>query len=64
MGSDSQKGTKIVQLRVEIAEYQRLRLKTQAVRKGLTMGELLERLLDEPLRQLELEALEEAKTPR
>lgn len=52
---------KIVQLRVDISDSLRTRLKTQAVRKGVTMGELLEQIADEPLRQLELEALEKAK---
>lgn len=52
---------KTVMLRVEIPENLRTRLKTQAVRRGVTMGELLEQITDEPLRQLELEALEEAK---
>lgn len=51
----------VVMLRVEIPENLRTRLKTQAVRRGVTMGELLEQITDEPLRQLELEALEEAK---
>jgi len=52
---------KIVQLRVDISEGLRIRLKTQAVRRGVTMGELLAQITDEPLKQLELEALEEAK---
>lgn len=52
---------KTVMLRVEIPENLRTRLKTQAVRKGVTMGELLEQIADEPLRRLELEALENAK---
>lgn len=52
---------KTVMLRVEIPENLRTRLKTQAVRKGITMGELLQEIADEPLRQLELEALENAK---
>lgn len=52
---------KTVQLRVDIPESLRTRLKTQAVRRGVTMGDLLQDLLDKPLRGLELEALEEVK---
>lgn len=49
-------------LRVEIPEALRTRLKTQAVRMGITMGELLVQITDEPLRQLELEALENVRS--
>ncbi|WP_041781615.1 hypothetical protein [Allocoleopsis franciscana] len=53
---------KTVQLRVDIPDALRTRLKTQAVRRGVTMGELLQELIEKPLRHLEIEALEEAKT--
>ena len=48
-----------VMLRVEVAEALRNRLKAQSARMGITMGELVERLVDEPitLKELELEAL-------
>ncbi len=48
-----------VMLRVEVSEPLRNRLKAQSARMGITMGELVERLVDEPvtLRELELEAL-------
>lgn len=38
----SKEAAKTVMLRVEIPENLRTRLKTQAVRRGITMGELLE----------------------
>lgn len=48
-----------VMLRVEVSETLRNRLKAQSARMGVTMGELVEKLADEPvtLRELELEAL-------
>jgi hypothetical protein len=48
-----------VMLRVEVSETLRNRLKAQSARMGMTMGELVERLVDEPitLKELELEAL-------
>jgi hypothetical protein len=48
-----------VMLRVEVSEALRNRLKAQSARMGMTMGELVERLVDEPitLKQLEREAL-------
>ncbi len=48
-----------VMLRVEVPEALRNRLKAQSARMGMTMGELVERLVDEPitLKELELEAL-------
>ena len=48
-----------VMLRVEVSEALRNRLKAQSARMGMTMGELVERLVDEPitLKELELEAL-------
>lgn len=48
-----------VMLRVEISEELRSRLKSQAVRVNKTMGELLEELIEKPLRQLELENVRE-----
>ena len=50
-----------VQLRVDIPEALRTRLKTQSVRRGITMGDLLQDLIEKPLKDLEIEALEEAK---
>lgn len=44
-----------VMLRVEISGELRTRLKSQAVRVNKTMGELLEQLIEKPLRELELE---------
>lgn len=46
-----------VMLRVEISEELRTRLKSQAVRVSKTMGELLEELIERPLRELELESV-------
>ena len=48
-----------VMLRVEVSEALRNRLKAQSARMGITMGELVERLVDESitLKELELEAL-------
>ena len=48
-----------VMLRVEVSEAVRNRLKAQSARLGITMGELVERLVDKPitLKELELEAL-------
>ncbi len=51
----------IVPLRVDVSRELRTRLRTQASRLEQTMGQLLERLLDEPLTELELEGLEKAK---
>lgn len=47
-----------VMLRVEVSKALRNRLKAQSARMGMTMGELVERLVDEPitLKELELEA--------
>lgn len=47
-----------VMLRVEVSSALRNRLKAQSARMGITMGELVERLVDEQttLKQLELEA--------
>lgn len=46
-------------LRVEVSEALRNRLKAQSARMKITMGELVEKLVDEPitLRELEVEAL-------
>ncbi len=48
-----------VMLRVEVSEALRNRLKAQSARMTITMGELVEKLVDEPitLRELEVEAL-------
>jgi hypothetical protein len=48
-----------VMLRVEVSVALRNRLKAQSARMGITMGEMVERLVDEPitLKELELEAL-------
>lgn len=48
-----------VMLRVEVPKALRNRLKAQSARMGMTMGELVERLVDEPttLKELEVEAL-------
>ena len=54
----AEKAKDAVVLRVEVPERLRTRLRTQAVRTGVTMGELIERLIDEPLREIEREALE------
>jgi hypothetical protein len=46
-------------LRVEVPETLRNRLKAQSARMQITMGELVEKLIDEPitLRELEIETL-------
>lgn len=50
---------KAVMLRVEVPEALRNRLKAQSARMKITMGELVEKLVDEPitLKALEREAL-------
>ena len=52
------KDKKTVMLRVEVSEAIRDRLKVQSARMKLTMGELVEKLVQEPiaLKDLELEA--------
>jgi hypothetical protein len=57
----SEKAEDSVVLRVEVSEDFRTRLKTQAVRRGVTMGEILEMHMDNTLRQLEAETLEKVK---
>ncbi len=54
----AEKDNKTVMLRVEVSEAIRDRLKVQSARMKLTMGELVEKLLQEPitLKELELEA--------
>lgn len=54
-----------VMLKVEVSGIFRTRLKSQAVRVGKTMGELLEELTEGALRELELEnaGLELSKAP-
>ena len=44
---------KIVVLQVDVRESIRTRLRVQAVKMGVTMGELTERILDEALKKLE-----------
>lgn len=44
---------KIVPLQVDIRESTRTRLRVQAVKMGVTMGELTDRILDEALKKLE-----------
>lgn len=53
------KDKETVMLRVEVSEALRNRLKAQSARMQITMGELVEKLVDEPitLRELEVEAL-------
>lgn len=50
-------GEESVPLRLLVSEAFKNRLKGQAARMGLTMGQLIEQLADEALRELELEAL-------
>ncbi len=47
------KNEKIVVLQVDVRESTRTRLKLQAVKMGVTMGELADRILSEALRKLE-----------
>lgn len=47
-----------VVLRVEVPEQFRTRLKTQAVRMRVTMGEMIQKFMEEPLEQLELESIQ------
>ncbi len=47
-----------VMLQVEVRESTRTRLKLQAVRLGVTMGELADQLLNEALNKLEQEQRE------
>jgi hypothetical protein len=47
------KDEKIVVLQVDVRESIRTRLKVQAVKRGITMGELADRILDEALKKLE-----------
>jgi hypothetical protein len=53
------KDKKTVMLRVEVPDTLRNRLKAQSAQMEITMGELVEKLIDEPitLRELELETL-------
>lgn len=44
---------KIVVLQVDVRESTRTRLRIQAVKMGVTMGELADRILDEALKKLE-----------
>lgn len=44
---------KIVPLQVDVRESTRTRLKVQAVKRGITMGELIDKILDEELKKLE-----------
>jgi hypothetical protein len=50
-----------VMLQVEVRESTRTRLKLQAVRLGVTMGELADELLDEALNKLEQQPEERGK---
>ena len=50
-----------VMLQVEVRESTRTRLKLQAVRLGVTMGELADELLDEALNKLEQQQKERDK---
>lgn len=53
-----------VVLRVEVPEQFRTRLKTQAVRMGVTMGEMIQKFMEEPLEQLEsINTTQQAKQP-
>jgi hypothetical protein len=47
------KNEKIVPLQVDVRESTRTRLRVQAVKRGVTMGELTDRILDEALKKLE-----------
>ncbi len=55
----AERDKKLVMLRVEVSETLRSRLRAQSVRMNITMGELVEKLADEPitLKQLERESL-------
>jgi hypothetical protein len=44
---------RIVPLQVDVRESTRTRLKVQAVKRGITMGELIDKILDEELKKLE-----------
>jgi hypothetical protein len=57
----AQRDKKLVMLRVEVSETLRSRLRAQSVRMNITMGELVEKLADEPitLKQLERESLKD-----
>lgn len=48
-------------LQVEVRESTRTRLKLQAVRLGVTMGELADELLDKALNKLEQQPKERGK---
>jgi hypothetical protein len=55
---------KTVMLRVEVPESFRNRLKAQSARMGITMGELVRKLADEPiaLKDLERESLDQIES--
>jgi hypothetical protein len=57
----AERDKKLVMLRVEVPETLRSRLRAQSVRMNITMGELVEKLADEPitLKQLERESLKD-----
>ena len=47
------KKEKIVVLQVDVPESFRTRLRIQALKRGITMGELLLQIVEEPLKKLE-----------
>lgn len=50
-----------VPLRVEVSTEFKARLKGYSARMGISMGEVLERIADEPLKNLEEEILKQSK---
>jgi hypothetical protein len=56
-----EKSLDTVALRVEVTAEFKARLKGYSARMGVSMGEVLERIADEPLKELETELLEKTK---
>lgn len=56
----SEQSPDTVRLSVEVTSEFKNRLKSHSARIGVSMGEVLESIADEPLRQLEIEVLEKA----
>jgi stringent starvation protein B len=59
-----EKSLDTVPLRVEVTAEFKARLKGYSARMGVPMGEVLEKLADEPLKELETEVLEKSRSKK
>ena len=64
MSAKQKKEENIVQLRVDVPVDFRARLKAQSARMGVTMGELIIDLTENPLRDLEKKYLTQSDSER